>query len=330
MVKKRSDLPKEPSASESEDFSVTDTSSEESTGSDVPSDASDLELCFTGYNVCRDDFHCIQNFLSITFGRGLQSMRGGDVGMVDVSGLTRTLVDVLGEYVGTTAKSEESEGPLAYVGLLPLTVPVELFYGTNDPEKLSMDEMKAIVHTFRGLLMETARKSRADKKVVQKAEAALMTSPDQTAVIFHERYMNLPVEVGAPLYRQLLDDLPAAQEETKAFAPTTLLLIVPIFRELASQIDTEGPSKRRKKQRNVQVNTSEPAEALSEFQYYYAEDELLEHMNLAHWDFKVKTPHETSDSRRAFGDRGVDPARRVFILSMDEFRTFEEQCQALL
>lgn len=344
MARKREEAPRseEESVTLSDPDTADDTSSETDASGNDKDDTSDIELSFTGYNMSRSDYHSIRNFLSHTFGHSLQSMRGGEVGVVEVGGLARMLVEVLGEYVGTTAKTEEGEDPLAFVSILPMRVPNELFYGTNDPERLTLEQMEEMIETFRGLLMETARKSRAERKVVQKAEAALMTRPERTAVVFQERFMNLPVEMGAPLYRQLLDDLPAAQEESACFAPTTILLIVPIYRELDSQLDTELPSERKKRRKAAAAAAAATAKAVADelqpsegraestHQYYYAEDELLEHMDIAYWDFKVKTPHETSDSRRAFGDRGVEPARRVFLLSMEEFGSFVDQCQALI
>jgi hypothetical protein len=252
------------------------------------------------------DYHGIAQYVNSTFGRGVESQKGGDSGVVDSCEVTKIIVEVLAEYVGNTAKSEEEEFPLAYISMVPLVF-----------EEYSGDQTKCMKNVAT-ILLETARKCKSLGKKKEQVEACLL-HPDQTALVLHDRFMNLPAEVAAPLYKQLLDDLPAAVEENRAFDPRQVLLIVPIFREIESQLDQQD-GKRRKK------NSEETAD----FQYYYGEDELLENLTELHWDFRIKTPHETPDSRRAFGDRGVDPARRVFLLTMDEFRDFVTQCQAFI
>jgi hypothetical protein len=293
--------------SDSDAISSSDSSSSSSSSSTSSSASeTDVQLSFNTYNMAESDYHGISQYINSTFGRGVESQKGGDSGVVDTRVLTTIIVEPLAEYVGNTAKSEEDEFPLAFIGMVPF-----VFEGYFEEQRKCMKNISSI-------LLDTARKSKnLSKKHLERVEGCL-TYLDKTCLVMHDRFMNLPPDVGGPLYKQLVDDLPAAQEEDRAFDPESVLLIVPIFRELESQLDDhDGKKKRRKTE-----------EETTDFQFYYAEDELLENITEIFWDFRIKTPHETPDSRRAFGDRGVDAARRVFLLSMEEFREFAQQCQS--
>lgn len=317
------------SSSSSSDITNGDSDNESSAGSDV-------DLSFTGYNMDRRDYHAVQQFLLQIFGRGLENVRGGNSGAVECTQLTKAIVDGLSEYVGTTAKADETEDPLAFVTLIPLELPAVV----RLEDEGDREQVRGCLASLRKMLAETARRSGLKKEQILLIERALLQAPGRTALVLAERFMNLPVDLAAPLYRQLLDDLPAAAEEDAAFAPDTILLIAPIYRELPSILDAEAistaPEARRKRPRKSPADEEEPADAgeppksITDFSYYYAEDELLPEITTLHWDFRIKTPHETADSRRAFGDRGVDPARRVFVLTMEQLRTFVQQCQALI
>jgi hypothetical protein len=304
-----------------DDVSVLSSSSSVSSCS-TDSDDSDVGLTFTSYNMDSRDYHGIVQFLNTTFGRGIESIKGGGGGIVDTGALARIIVDVLGEYVGTTAKDDEDSFPLAFISMIPLVQP--------DFQVELKEEGISCIKTLHNILREAARKSNTLKKLaLERVEEALL-NVESTALILFERFINLPPEVGAPLYKQLLDDLPAAAEESRSFEPKNVLLIIPIYRELESQLEAPK-NKNKKKKRNEATEEEENLESQpGDFQYYYAEDELLQHITDVHWDFRIKTPHETPDSRRAFGDRGVDPARRVFLLTMEQFRTFVDQCQAFI
>lgn len=305
-------------------MSSSSSDGESSSKCSLKDDESDVELTFTGYNMDKRDYHCIKQFLSQIFCRGIRGLKGGDVGSPDLSQLARYLVDIIGEYVGTTAKNLEEDEPLAFISLMPLALPKELEAEDRDGLEKSLKE-------FVKILLESAHKGRIDKNLTRKIEEVLKDRAD-TAILFHERFINLPVEVGAPLYQQLLDDLPAAADESRAFSPKHILLMTPIYRELDSQLDRDDADdddddreSRRKKKRKHQQR-----EETNEYQFYYAEDELLTNISQIFWDFKVKSPHDSADSRRAFGSKGVEPARRVFLLDMDQFRDFVAQTQALV
>lgn len=298
---------------------VSDSSSPDSNDSNGDESKSDVDLTFTSYNMDRLDYHAIIQFLMVTFGRGVEALRGGECGIVDTRMLGKIIVDLLGEYVGTTAKVTEEDGPLAFVSLIP--------FNLTGIEFEWKDEYETCLNNIAQILLTTARKSNSlDKKNLKSVEETLLNL-EHCAMILQERFMNLPVEVGVPLYKQLVDDLPAAGEESSSFQPKNVLFIVPIYRELKSELNQEVMGKKRPKATDMEEEDLKDA---SEYNYYYAEDELLANLTTKYWDFRIKTPHETSDSRRAFGDRGVDPARRVFLLTLEEFHEFSQQCQSFL
>lgn len=296
---------------------------------------SDVDITFTCYNMDKKDFHTVKQFLQTSFGTGIIPLRGGEGSLrrIDTQRLAEIIVDLLGEYVGTTAKSAEEDDPLAIVTMIPLRLEGRL-EGATEEMQSQLDELAdTLLNTIRQAGPSLSKKERA--KLLSALE-----NYEKVALVLLERFMNLPAEMAAPLYQQLLDDLPAATEESFAFAPEYVLVLAPIYREVVSSLDWQGEDKGKPTKGKARKRISMPVEASmnddtaacvnpDEYQYYYGECELLNNEAIAWWDFKIKSPHETADSRRAFGDRGVDAARRVFLLPMTAFRSFVKQCQSL-
>lgn len=326
--------------------SMGETSSESEGGSNSDSEGgsssdSEIEFTFESFNMDKVDFHTVKQFLLNTFGKGVEGVKGGNCGQVDLSTLSHLITDVFSEYVGTTAKGAEDEDALAFISFLPLN----LHDFHKDVKEADIECIKSML----ALLVETSRKAKVNKKSRQAIEIAL-TETENTALIFHERYMNLPAQLSAPLYKQLFDDLIPAVDESRSFEPKYYLVLAPIYRELASTLDAEmsassskasnGGGGNRKKRGKTMGSSSKPNDSEgfesttidghSEYQYYYDESLMMEELATAYWDFRIKTPHETADSRRAFGDRGIDPARRIFLLNAEDFKTFVLQCSSLL
>jgi hypothetical protein len=138
-------------------------------------------------------------------------------------------------------------------------------------------------------------------------------------VLFLERLINVPVDLAAPLLRQLLDDWKAASADEPAHfaSPKKVLLMTPTYREVESKLDREleGSSSKSKSKQTFQTTTKD-------VNFYYPEAECLERFATRFWTISVNTGHETSDSRRAFGDAGIEPGRRVFLLSWAKFEEF--------
>ncbi len=303
---------------------------------------SDAELSFQCFNMTDGDYHSIKAFLAGTFGGAVVAEKGGEVGRVDATALAHYVVDVIGEYVGTTAKDAEEDDPYSFVTMVPFDV--------RDFADVIKEDQRAVLGELIRLLRETARKSLTLAKGARLTAERILEAPESLALVLHERFMNLPTELVAPLYRQLLDDLPMAIEESASFAPQHVVLIAPVFRELASMLDGQsqgGPAKRARSER-AEEGSEEEEDAAEEtaggqeeavepdstnssvYEYYYGENELLVDLSLASWDFKIKTSHEGTDSRRAFGDRGVDPGRRVHLLTRENFALFVDRCSSLL
>ncbi len=298
--------------------------------------------------MAKDDFHAVKQFLIMSFGSGIIPQRSSRSLPVDVNALSTGIVDLCGEYVGTTAKPSEREDPLAFVTLLPCKIRGRLSGDTEDVQR-SLDAL--MDH-----LGETIRAAGNLSKKQRSEILASLQDPsklEEVALVLHERYMNLPAEMAAPLYQQLLDDLPAAKDESAVFSPKQILMITPIYREVSSHLDAQTahdddpdhrddygskdiqagkqPASKRTKAiaKDHQPEASHPNDP-SDYQYYYGEAEMLEHRAEMWWDFSTTSPHETTDSRRAFGERGIDAARRAFLLSFDAFCAFVKDCQTLL
>lgn len=240
------------------------------------------------------DYHTIKNFMSHAFGQNYASL-------VEVGQIAAHITEFLSEDVGTTIKTEGQESdPFGFTTIMPLTQNDDVaskmlkkFYKKTCPEKDRIDE-----------LFKT-------KKV---------------ATVFMERFVNLPADVAAPVYKQLLDDYNHAVKEDKTFVVDHIILSTPTYREVESALDAELAPKGKKTSKK---NKSE-AKTESQLLYYYGESELLPELADFEWDYQVDTPERMSDSKRAFGDLGVVASRRVFVLSMANFIKFVASIEAYI
>ena len=294
----------------------THTDSSSSLNDPSQNELSDVEVSFECFNMAHGDFHAIKHFLNSSFAQGILPEKSLKSLPIDTHLLTQAVVDICGEYVGTTAKSSESEDPLAFITLLPL----------NLPDEVSIDAhtVQPMLDTLNSILKESVRSSATLSKGDQNKIISSLEDAKNTALVFHERYLNLPAEMAAPLYQQLIDDLPAAKEESAAFDPANLLIMCPIYHELedvSANASTDVPTKK---------NGKPSAANKVAYQYYYGECELLENEASAWWNFRIDSPHTSSDSRCTFSDRGIEVARRMFLMPMVSFRRFVRQIQSLI
>lgn len=120
-----------PSDGDNEDFNdsegelsdeVSESTSPSSSDSSGDESKSEVDLAFISYNMDRSDYHAISQFLTVTFGRGIATIKGGECVAVDTITLGKIIVELFGEYVGATAKAAEEDGPLAFVSLTPFNL----------------------------------------------------------------------------------------------------------------------------------------------------------------------------------------------------------------
>jgi protein BCP1 len=275
----------------SDDSSDTCDSSDTDSSSSSGSSTSEVDVKFELFNMAESDYHSIKQYLGNLFG-------AGDHG-VDLVGLTAFIVEDLADHLGTCVKTDgESSDPFGFIT------------GTS----VSFIKAKAPA-AFESLIKYVKSKCTG-----REFDAEKFVSEPDNVVLFQERLINVPSSIAPPLYRQFIDDWEMAANSvqdpaSKFFAktPKQVLLLTPTYKEIVSKLDRElGLLEDAAKFDVVASGTN----------FYYEETEGLVGLSLNHFDFSVNTGHETSDSRRAFSDAGIEPGRRAFILSWDKLVEF--------
>ena len=267
-------------------------SSDSDSDTSEPSD-SEVEVKFELFNMAETDYHSIKQYLGILFGSGEHG--------VDLVGLTSFIVEALADHLGTCIKTDgETSDPFGFLTGFPIAF---------------AEEEKSCSSTLKSL--ESFLKSKCENFNVEE-----FFSESKNVILFQERLINVPGSIAAPLYRQFLDDWKmAVSEEPQHFSsPKQVLLITPTYREVISKLDREL---------GLQETPNKFGVASTETNFYYEETEFLKDFASEHFDFSVNTGHETSDSRRAFSDTGIEPGRRAFLLSWNKFIKFVDHLQNL-
>lgn len=260
--------------------------------SDSDTSDSEVEVKFELFNMAESDYHSVKQYLGNLFG-------SGDHG-VDLVGLTAFIVEALADHLGTCIKTDgETSDPFGFLTGFPIAFATK--NACESPLKSLESFLKTKLETF-------------------KTEEFF--SDSKNVILFQERLINVPGTIAAPLYRQFLDDWKmAAQEEPEIFAkPANVLLITPTYREVISKLDREL---------GLQEAPSKFGVASTETNFYYEEAEYFKDFAAEHFDFSVNTGHETSDSRRAFSETGIEPGRRAYLLPWNKFVKFVDHLQSL-
>lgn len=281
--------PSKKDVSVSSSSSDTDTDLCENSDSDSDSDsASEVEIKFELFNMAESDYHSIKQYLTSSFGSGEHG--------VDLVGLTSFLVEALADHLGTCIKTDgETSDPFGFASGFPV----------------SFAPAESCLKSFEAFIRQKCIAFPSDE----------FFSCKENVILFQERLINVPGSVAAPLYRQFLDDWRmAASEEPAHFAkPKNVLIIAPTYKEIVSQLDREL---------GLKEDTSKFDCASSETCFYYEEAEFLTKFATKFFDYVVNTGHETSDSRRAFSENGIEPGRRAFLLSWPNFIKFVDHLES--
>ena len=256
------------------------------------SDASEVEIKFELFNMAEADYHSIKQYLGNLFG-------AGDHG-VDCVALTSFIVEDLADHLGTCVKTDgEESDPFGFISGFPLS----LFLTNESANILSSTILNSI--------------SKYLKEKCKAFDAEGFFAEPKNVLIFQERLINVPSTIAAPLYRQFLDDwvMAASEKELidKFLKLKNVLIITPTYREVVSNLDREL---------GLQEDPTKFGVTSTETNFYYEEAEFLSRFSSNSFAFSVNTGHETSDSRRAFSDVGIEPGRMAFILSWEKFSEY--------
>jgi protein BCP1 len=108
-----------------------------------------------------------------------------------------------------------------------------------------------------------------------------------------ERLLNMPPQVIPPLLNMLHNEL-------KDSPFKILAVIIKVFQWTPEE--TEEKTKKQKR----------------EYQYFHLEDEILEKYAIQKVDFTFKNPSQVPDSRRLWGNEGIDPSRRLVFIPVEK------------
>lgn len=257
------------------------------------SDVSEVEIKFELFNMAESDYHSIKQYLGNLFGVA-------DHG-IDLVALTSFLVEDLADHLGTCVKTDgEISDPFGFISGFPISL---LFNKENSSSN--------VLNSISKFLKEKCKEFDFD----------LFFSEPKNILIFQERLINVPVTIAAPLYRQFLDDwLMAAADKDSSdnlndnfLKLKNVLIITPTYREIVSSLDREL---------GLQEDPAKFGVTSTRTNFYYEEAEFLSKFSSNSFAFTVNTGHETSDSRRAFSDVGIEPGRMAFILSWEKFEEY--------
>lgn len=153
------------------------------------------------------------------------------------------------------------------------------------------------------------------KYLVEKAQsnedlasvAELIRSGKQIGLIFSERLINVPSEVGPPLYSMLIDEVEAAVEDKEPYEFSHYLVLSKTYQEIESTLDVEDRKRKKAK------------ETLSTF-FFHPEDEVLHRHAAAHGSFSyTKEEDAVADSKRAFQEMGIKTMGHMILIEAGKF-----------
>jgi protein BCP1 len=162
---------------------------------------------------------------------------------------------------------------------------------------------------------ETEPLSHVVKYLVDKAQTnkslavvpELINSGKHIGLVLSERFINMPPEVGPPLYSMLIDEVEAAVEDKEPYEFSHYLVLSKTYQEVESTLDVE---KRKKKKAKEEASTF----------FFHPEDEVLHKHAVAYGSYAyTKEEDLVADSKRAFQEAGIKPAGHMILIEASKF-----------
>ncbi|KAJ3164702.1 Mss4p nuclear export [Geranomyces variabilis] len=302
------------SGSEKEFNDGTDNENADGTDDDDEDlDKETVDVDFEFFDPKEIDFHGLKSLLRQTF--------ANDADLIPISVLADLIISQ--PAVGTTVKTEENPDPYA--------VMTALSFGTH-----AKHEGIAAVRAY---ILDSARKAinnAGDSSIAERVERVL--DGGKSAWVVNERLINMPPQVVPPMMNMLLEEIEWAVEDGEPFEFEYFVYISKIYREIESVVEEDGEEgagaasttgKTKKKKKKAKLAAAAAASEAAVF-YFQPEDELLaEHAEIM-FDFKFQKEAQSTDSRRAFQEFGIDPLRRVFIVRSDKMKVLAKELGTVL
>ncbi|ORX47032.1 hypothetical protein DM01DRAFT_1339334 [Hesseltinella vesiculosa] len=267
------------------------------TESDDDSDGSEKDIVdvdFDFYNPEEIDYHAMKRLLTQLFSSDADLVGLGDI------------VDIIIEenHVGTTIKVDGQESdPYAILSIINLK---------------EQKDNQGIASLCKYLVSKCPKKDEKLHSTIMN----ILSLEKPVGWVVSERFINMPVEVMPPMYNLLQQEIKKAADNGEPYQFEWYAFIVKVYKEVAPSVEDEDgqdeqdapPTKKSKKDKKK-------AQASSETFYYQPEDEIIASYATHQFDFKFTNSDKeaAADSKRAFSDYGVIPARKLLLIPQAKF-----------
>ncbi|KAI9478585.1 MAG: p21-C-terminal region-binding protein-domain-containing protein [Benjaminiella poitrasii] len=241
-----------------------------------------VDVDFDFYNPDEIDFQAIKKLLTQLFSSDSELINLGD------------FADIIIEenHVGTTVKVDDQKSdPYAILSIVNLTQQKLCTYLSNKCPKKNETLHKAV-----------------------KDILSLESEDKQVGWVVSERFINMPVEIMAPMYNMLQVEVNKAVQQKEPYKFEWYLFISKTYKEVASTVDEEEEQETSQKQKEKSTATAETF-------YFQSEDEIIAKYAELQFDFKFTNSEkeQSTDSRRAFSDFGIAPGRKLLLVHRSKF-----------
>ncbi len=306
-------------------------------GSPVPET---IDVDFEFFSPKPIDFHGIKSLLKQLFTNDsiLSSDKKENV-QSSLTSMFSELAELIIEqsFLGSTVKVDEGgeDDPYSLMTVIPLLNAL-----TSNPS-LAEKSSRQTENDFavKSLQTHILSKCKSTPKY-EKLSALLLSSASKVGFLLNERLINMPVEIVVPMLRMLLQELKDAQLQYDYF-----LMISKIYNEVEpldssdddEEIDIEDqesspkkqkreePQKKKKKAHNIDKDTTF---------YFQPEDEIFQKHADYFIDYKLvsesnKHSATVPEARNSFHDFGIDPSRRVLVISSKKLSLIYDELDKL-
>ncbi|ORX99784.1 hypothetical protein K493DRAFT_257000 [Basidiobolus meristosporus CBS 931.73] len=239
-----------------------------------------VDVDFDFFDPKEIDFHAIKNLLKQLF--------GADHELVNLSELADLIIGQ--PLLGSTVKVDGEGDPYAFMSILNMQV---------HKDKECMKQIKEY-------LLSKCKKNQA---AFDQLSSILKEDSDKhVGLLLTDRLVNMPPQIAPPMYKMLAEEIEWAVEDKEPYEFEYYLLLSKTYKEVAPTVDEEemaAPVTHTKKKGKM---------ADSLLFYFHPEDELIaRHADLVQ-DFKFTQATSVADSKRAFQDYGIAPARKLIVV----------------
>ncbi|KAG1180051.1 hypothetical protein G6F70_000767 [Rhizopus microsporus] len=243
-----------------------------------------VDVDFDFYNPDEIDFHALKKLLTQLF--------SSDAELINLSDLADILIEE--NHVGTTVKVDDQKSdPYAILSVINLQ---------------QQKDKEGIQQLCSYLLNKCPKKNGPLHQAVSE-----ILNHKQVGWVVSERFINMPVEIMPPMYAMLQEETKKAVQQNEPYSFEWYMFISKTYREVASSIDDEEEEGEKAGSSKKPVN--------NETFYFQSEDEII--ANYAEYQFDYtftnSEKEQAADSRRAFSDFGIQPARRLLFVHQSKF-----------